>query len=144
MVSIGAKKHFRLRRSEDHHLLTTKRPGPTGQSPATLANNWHPDSRFGLKSRLPIDYPSAWQVSGVGRAFSGRIFFGLCGGCFRRLQKQNLQPVTLTFEMPKSKPQPAPPPLNRRVPSEYDNLVLALCQTVNEVNTADGAIRASG
>jgi len=69
MVSIGAKKHFRLRRSEDHHLLTTKRPGPTGQSPATLANNWHPDSRFGLKSRLPIDYPSAWQVSDVGRAF---------------------------------------------------------------------------
>jgi hypothetical protein len=24
---------------------------------------------LGIKSRFPIDYPSAWQVSGVGRAF---------------------------------------------------------------------------
>jgi hypothetical protein len=34
-----------------------------------LMGVWRPHNGLGIKSRLHVDYPRPWQVSGVGRAF---------------------------------------------------------------------------
>jgi len=57
-------------------------------------------SRLGLKSRLAANWRSAFRSTGFRRGkgvLSGPILFGLCGGCFRPLQKQNLPPATLAL-----------------------------------------------
>ena len=50
----------------DGFVVTTSQIWPTSICTMRAPNS---RSRIRPESRLPIDYPSAWQVSGVGRAF---------------------------------------------------------------------------